>query len=238
MRWTCLALLLLVACSDDTGSGPRDAAPPIDIDNASCGDALRFTGELVDWDNGASFCGVPSALFEEEGGGAMDTTAPNGRFDMCISGTERTRKVAVTPPPDNSPCSVPPSMYTMPAIAFADRAVILGGGFQSMRMFTVDRATTFFAAIGQPLDPTKAHVFVHVTGPARAVSIGNAHGPVQTFGANMMWGPGDTGADVFFPNVDVGGGSTSLTAAGDGVTGAGTIPLEAGKMTNAALLVQ
>jgi hypothetical protein len=124
-------------------------------------------------------------------------------------------------------------MYTMPAIAFADRAVILGGGFQSMRMFTTARAAT----IGVALDPAKAHVFVHVDGTARAVSIGNAHAAVQRFDG-AAWASGDTGSEVFFPNVDVGGGSTTLTASGDGVTGAGSIPLEAGKMTNAVLLVR
>src|SRR6266567_6154292 len=95
-----LVLLCVAACSDDAGA--RDAAPPIDIDNASCGSGLRFTGELVDWDNDTTFCGVNASLFEEEGGGGMDTTAPNGRFDLCISGTERTRRIDVTPPTDPS----------------------------------------------------------------------------------------------------------------------------------------
>ncbi|MCW5808152.1 MAG: hypothetical protein KIT31_37730 [Deltaproteobacteria bacterium] len=232
MRWTPL-FLLLAACGDDGGGGVQDSAPPIDTDNASCGDQLRYTGELVDWDDDTTFCGVNEALFQEEDNGAMDTTAPNGRFDMCISGTARTRRIDVTPPADNSPCAMAPGMYATPIIAIADRAVIRGGGFQSMRMFTTARA----AALGVVLDPAKAHVFVHVAGEARAVSIGNAHGPAQA-NAATTWAPGDTGHDVFFPNVELGGGSTTLTAAGAGVTGAGTIPLEAGKITAATLLVQ
>ena len=55
-----------------------DAFVPVDIDNGSCGDRLHLTGEYVDWDNDTHFCGIKDAIFTETG--AMDTTAPNGRF--------------------------------------------------------------------------------------------------------------------------------------------------------------
>jgi len=80
--------------------------------------------------------------------------------------------------------------------------VILAGGFWSGRGFTMTR---------QAVDPAKAQVFVHVNGTPRQVSLAAMHGPAQ---ARMTesWALGDTGQDVFFPDVDPAGGATMLSA--------------------------
>jgi hypothetical protein len=129
------ALLVIVcACSDD--AAPRDAATP-DIDNGVCGSLLRFTGEYVDWDSGASFCGILGAQFAVPGG-AQGTTPPNGRFDLCVP-DQAVVLVDITPPTAASQCTVPPATYTLPGIAVASKAVILAGGFWSGRGFAMAR---------------------------------------------------------------------------------------------------
>ena len=198
-----LASFVLAACGDDGGaSGPADAPfVPVDIDNGSCGDQVRFTGEYIDWDSEASFCGINEALFEVEGDGAMDSTSPNGRFDLCIPDVPTTRLV-ITQPAAMSACTTPPAAYTVGAIAIAHRDVIRAGGFWSGRAFTSARQATLFQELGVAFDPTKAQVLVHVEGMAtRAVSLAATHGPAQAI-TGTAWAPGATGRDVFFPNVE------------------------------------
>lgn len=222
-----------VGCGDDGGAA--DASIVIDIDNGSCGDQLRFTGEYVDWDTNTSFCGIGEATIEVEGDGAMDTTAPNGRFDLCIPQTSPTTKLIVTQPSGNSQCTSPPAGYSVPTILFANRDVIQAGGFFSGRAFTTARQQTLFQSVGAAFDSNKAQVLVHVNGTPRAVSLAAAHATTQ---ANMTstWGAGDIGKDVFFPNVDVGAGTTTLSVDG-GAIGTGSIPLIAGTITNVSVLV-
>ncbi|HEY5926163.1 MAG TPA: hypothetical protein VIV11_30975 [Kofleriaceae bacterium] len=237
MRSTFLAIVAVLAacsaCGDDGGAA--DASFTIDIDNASCGDQLHFTGEYVDWDTDTAFCGIRDAVIEVDGDGAMDTTAPNGRFDLCIP-RNPTVKLVVTQPTEMSMCSNPISSYSVPVILHANRDEILAGGMYSARAFTTARQASFFQAAGLTFDTTKAQVFVHVNGTPRAVSIAAAHAAPQAIVATT-WAPGDTGHDVFFPNVDVGSGTTMLTVAG-GAIGTGTIPLVAGTITNATVLVR
>jgi hypothetical protein len=223
-------LAALAACGS---GGGQDAS--VDIDNGSCGDQLRFTGELVDWESDTAFCGIFDAKLEVVDG-AMDSTAPNGRFDLCLPGNEAVTRLAVTPPAGSSMCAQPPSSYDLPMIAVANHAVIRAGGFWSGRAFTVARRATFFQAIGAAYDPAKAQVLVHVNGTPRAVSLAAAHGPAQAINV-MAWAAGDTGHDVFFPNVDVGGGTTMVSVVG-GAIGTGSIPLVAGTITNVSVLVQ
>jgi len=234
MRVAWVLVLLLAACGDDGGTA--DASFTIDIDNASCGDTLHFTGEYVDWDTDVSFCGIGDATVEVEGDGATDTTAPNGRFDLCIPRTTPTNKLIVTQPPGNSMCANPPSGYSVPTILFANRDVILAGGFFSARAFTTARQDSFFQAAGLTFDSNKAQVFVHVNGTPNAVSLAANHAAPQAIVATT-WGAGDTGKNVFFPNVDAGSGTTTLTVAG-GAIGTGSIPLIAGTITNVAVLVR
>jgi hypothetical protein len=233
---TALIVIVLSGCSgcgDDGGT--VDASYVIDIDNASCGDQLHFTGEYVDWDTDASFCGIGDATVDVEGDGATDTTAPNGRFDLCIPRTTPTTKLIVTQPTANSQCTSPSSNYTVPTILFANRDVILAGGFYSGRAFTTARQASFFQAVGVAFDATKAQVFVHVNGAPGAVSLAAGHAATQAIVAKA-WAPGDTGHEVFFPNVDVGAGSTTLMVSG-GAIGTGTIPVVAGTITNVSVLV-
>jgi len=234
-RFCVSVTLLLGACGDD-GAGPVDAAPvPVDIDNGSCGDQIRFTGEYVDWDSHKSFCGINEALIEVTGG-SMDSTAPNGRFDLCIPDASTTR-LDVTQPTAMSQCTVPPAAYTIPTILFAQKAVIQSGGFFSARAFTAMRQTSFFAMVGAAFDPTKAQVFVHIDGPERTVSLAATHATAQAVRsgtASNDWVPGAQGVDVFFPNVDVGGGTTMLST-DTAAIGTGSIPLVAGTITNVSL---
>src|SRR5215212_9691703 len=98
MLRTALIVIVLSGCSgcgDDAGT--VDASYVIDIDNASCGDTLHFTGEYVDWDTDTSFCGIGDATVDVEGDGATDTTAPNGRFDLCIPRTSSTKLIVTQP---------------------------------------------------------------------------------------------------------------------------------------------
>ena len=228
-----LTLVLLVtacgACSDGGGGGV-DATPVIDIDNASCGDQLNFTGELVDADStAATFCGVNNATLE--GGSAMDSTAPNGRFAMCIPRTGVTT-LTVMPPGTASGCSGMPGTYMMQGIAVANPATILAGGAWSGRMITMQRLATLVPN----LDATKAHVMVHVDGQRRGVAILATHAPALAY-SGTAWAAGETGSDVLFPNVDVASGSTMLTVVG-GAIGTGQIPLQAGKLTLVTVLAK
>jgi hypothetical protein len=213
----------LCACGDD--AAPRDASTP-DIDNGACGSMLRFTGEYIDWDSGAAFCGILGAELTVQGSGAKGTTPPNGRFDLCVP-DQAVALVDIKPSTSISPCAMPqtpPATYALPGIAVANKAVILAGGFWSGRGFVMAR---------QAVDATKAQVFVHVNGAPGPVSISATHGPTQAR-VNNTWSPGDTGPDVFFPDVDPAGGATTLSAAG--AIGTGSIPLVAGKMTDVSII--
>jgi hypothetical protein len=97
------------------------------------------------------------------------------------------------------------------------------------------RQQSFFQAAGLQFDATKAQVFVHVNGTPHAVSLAATHDTAQAIVATT-WAAGDTGKNVFFPNVDVGGGTTTLSVAG-GAIGTGSIPLIAGTITNVSVLV-
>jgi hypothetical protein len=234
-RFVVSVTFVLGACGDD-GAGPIDAAPvPVDIDNGSCGAQIRFTGEYIDWDSHASFCGINEALIEVNGG-AMDSTAPNGRFDLCIPDAPSTR-LDVTQPTAMSQCTTPPSSYSIPTILFAQKAVIQSGGFFSGRAFTTERQASFFTRVGAAFDSTKAQVFVHVDGPERTVSIAAAHGTTQAVRSGVAandWVAGAQGIDIFFSNVDVGTGTTMLTT-DTAALGTGSIPLVAGTITNVSL---
>lgn len=226
--WLALALatLGLGACGDDA---PSDGPFTVDIDNGSCGDHINLTGELVDWDNDTTFCGINNALFQVQGDGPMDLTSPNGRFEGICVPDQATTLLDVTPATTNSVCTNPPSPYPLAGVLVANRDVIRSGAFYSIRNFTAARRDSFFAAAGFSFAPALAQVFVHVHGTPRAVSIGAMHATAQAV-AGTTWAAGDTGHEVFFPNVDPSAGSTMLSVAG-GAIGTGMIPLVAGKFT-------
>ena len=211
------------------GSATPDGPFTIDIDNGSCGDQIHFTGELVDWDTEARFCGIFDALVQVQGGGPMDRTAPNGRFEGICVPDQPVTLLDVTPPAGNSPCTATPSPYPMAGIAVAHRDVIRAGGFFSARAFTTFRRDEFFAQAGFSFAPALAQVLVHVHGTPRPVSIDAAHAPAQAI-AGTTWAEGNVGHDVYFPNVAVGGGKAMLSVEG-GAIGTGEIPLVGGKFT-------
>ena len=215
--------MVICACSDD--AAPRDATT-VDIDNGTCGSMLRFTGEYVDWDSGAvNFCGIFNAQFQVQGGSAKSSTAPNGRFDLCIP-ADPVVLVDITPPTAASSCTMPAATYALSGIAVANKAVITAGGFWSGRGFVVGRET---------IDASKAQVFVHLNGTPQQVSLTAAHGPTQAR-TNDTWSSSGIGQDVFFPDVDPAGGQTTLSSAG--AIGTGPIPLVAGKMTTVSIITK
>jgi hypothetical protein len=221
-----LRFVLVCACGGG-GNGSHDAPP--DIDNGTCGSQLRFTGEYVNWDNDASFCGIFNAKFQSLQGGSMSMTAPNGRFDLCVP-DQAVSLVDITQPTSVSPCiSDKARTYPLPGLAVANKEVILAGGQWSGRTF-LDNQVTY--------DPSKAHVYVHVDGTARAVTLDSAHphGQVQAVMTNA-WAPGNVGHEVFFPDVDPAGGTATLSVDG-GAIGAGSIPLVAGKMTTLTVIAR
>jgi len=166
----------------------------------------------------------------------MDVTSPNGRFESICVPDQPVTVLDVTPPAAASSCTVPSSTYSMAGIAVAHRDVIRAGAFFSARNFTAARRDPFFQQAGFSFAPALAQVLVHVHGTPRAVSIAATHAPAQAI-VDKTWAPGDTGHDVFFPNVDPGASSTTLSVAG-GATGTGTIPLVAGKFTYVTVCAQ
>jgi hypothetical protein len=226
------------ACGDDgaTIDAPIDVVPPVDIDNGTCGSLRRFTGEYVDWDNDADFCGINGSVFRVQGAGTMIVTPPNGRVDICVP-DQPVVLLDIEQGPDDSACTTPPSPYPVQGLAIANRDVITAqGGTWHGRAFTAVRQTSFFTSIGQPYDPAKGHLFIHVAGTPRALAIDSPHGPTQAVSATT-WAAGDTGHEVFFPNIDIGTGTTMLTVSGGTAIGTGAIPLVAGKVTTLTIVV-
>jgi hypothetical protein len=218
-----LGFSLLLACGG--GSGAHDAAP--DIDNGTCGAMLRFTGDYVNWDNDTHFCGVFGAKFQAQQGGATSTTAPNGRFDLCVP-DQPTTLVDIAPPAMLPDCVIDRTQsYPLPGLAVANKQVILAGGAWHGRTFLTGQVT---------FDPALAQVYVHVDGTPRAVSLdlGHAHGQAMAV-ATDTWAPGNVGHEVFFPDVVLGGGSATLSVEG-GAIGTGSIPLVAGKITTLSVI--
>jgi hypothetical protein len=224
LRWLALSLSIS-ACNPPSGS-TDDAMAPIDVNNGNCGDLLRFTGEYVDWDQtGSKSCGISGARFQPRDGGGVDNTATNGRFDLCVPNKPITL-VEIAPPSQASPCSTPPGSYKLPGLAVASKDVFLAGGLWSGRTFVMGRQT---------VDTAKAQVFVHVHGKAREVSIGAAHGQAQAR-TDSGWQAGAMGQDVFFQDVELGSGETTVSAMGAVVPE--KIPLVAGTMTTVTIVAR
>jgi hypothetical protein len=78
---------------------------------------------------------------------------------------------------------------------------------------------------------------VHVDQGSRTIALAATHGAAQAV-TDTAWAGGDTGHEVFFPNVDIGAGTTALTITGGAALGAGDIPLAANKITLVTVLAR
>ena len=211
---------LLIGCSGGGGGG-ADAAPE------------SFMAEYVDWDStdSGAFCGIFKATWTSHDDAAVTiATNPNGRVTLSLPPAARMR-IDITPPTDGSECTTPTGQtYNIPGIAIVDRAVNDAGGEYSTRSFSTVRATAF------GYNPAKAQVMVHVDGTPRSVTLTGNHDATQAFDGTA-WAAGDTGENVFFPNVDPSVGTATVGMSGSSV-GTGDVPLVAGTFTYLSIVAQ
>lgn len=220
------------------GSDGKSADAAVDVAPGVCGADAEVIGAVVDWDStDASFCGVNGATLHVSGGTAQSSaTPPNGRITMCIPHAAEPR-VDVTLPTDGSQCpslfNQPNNTYTFPASLLMTDAVLTAGGSYDVRLMTVGRVMTMFAG-GAPV-AGRGHLLVHVNGKAREVAISTAnHDAAQRFDGTS-WAAGTTGADVFFPNIDLATNPIGVTMTG-GATGTGFFSLQPDQLTIVSLI--
>jgi hypothetical protein len=205
------ALVVLAACAACGDDGGNDAG--VDGPPDPCAPMMTFTGEYIAWDSGTSFMGIPQATFALRSDPATkSTTAPNGRFEMCI-------------PPADGFVDITPMAASdiVPGTVVVQKDVLKLLPIQSYRSFTEARAAEYgFSA-------SDAHVFVHVAGGSRTVATAAAAGVKKTFDGTT-WADGNTGSDIYLGNIPV-QATTTLTISGGSVLGGGSIPLTAGAFT-------
>jgi hypothetical protein len=227
MRITGLALLLALCATsctgrDDGGPALPDAATDAPEDASPCGADRFVTGELVDLDSSTSqLTGVFNARLTVEGmPGRTATTAPNGRFELCVPAGS-----AVTLDVDA------PADY-LDGKAYLEAE--LGGGTLSFRAYTAQRGSMLY-----DFDPGRGHVLVFFTFDGAELSLDRAHdaplaGNDHDRDGTFTWTAGRSGRYVLFPNVDV--SSPTIQLNGD-YAGPHTIPVSAGTLTLAAITI-
>src|SRR5215510_2278735 len=133
---------------------------------------------------------------------------------------------------------MPMNTYQVPGVAIASDAVVTGSAQFSFRARAMvqARVTSMFAQIGQPFATDHGQLVVHVVGTPRQVSISAGHATAQRFDGST-WAAGDSGSDVFFPNVDRSGGAVAVSMTGTTV-GTGSYTLEPGKLTYLSVIAQ
>lgn len=199
-----------------------------------CGAEATLSGEMIDWDSTeTAFCGVAGAVWTVRGDASRKlTTPPNGRLAICLAHQAQT-VLDVTPPSGGSQCpglfGMPMNTYPLAAVAILPDAVLSAGATFSVRAMVQSRMASMSTQIGASFDSGAGQLYVHVDGAARQVSISAAHAATQRFDGTR-WTAGDTGSDVFFPNVAIGASPVAVSVAG-GALGTGSFPLEAGKLT-------
>jgi hypothetical protein len=207
------AFVVLAACGDDGGTDAGVDGPP-----DPCAPLMTFNGEYVAWDSGASFMGIPQATFALRSDPTTKaTTAPNGRFELCIPPADGFVDITSMAGSDIVPGSV-----------VADKDVLQFLPIQSYRSFTPTRAAEYGFSAAQ------AHVFVHVAGGSRTVATAATAG-VQKHFDGTAWVDGNTGTDIYLGNIDA-AATTPLTITGGSVLGGGSIPLTAGAFTYVTLI--
>jgi hypothetical protein len=198
---------------------------------------FSFTGRYLDWDaTDSAPCGIAGATWTVKyDASRVATTNAAGAFTIPL--TNYYSLLDIKPPSTASACTTPPSEYTIPGIAVAPPAVVLRGVDYVARSLTTARVATFYAQIGTAFDATRAGLLVHVVGPERAISISAPHAPAQRF-ANGSWSTGMTGADVYFPNIEVPAQSVTIVTVDGGALGTGSVPLAAGAITYMTVIVE
>lgn len=242
-RWirlvSCVALAGLGACGGDDGNDkPVDgsvADAPVD---SLCGADKAFESEVIDWvATKATFCGVNNATATVRGATAKTAkTAPNGRLQLCLASKDVTL-IDVAPSATASDCTTPKSPYPNAGVIVVTQAQLDAGVMPSARFMTADTMMKTFntGALG-PYNAQQAQLVVHLTGPAKTVTLGTPNHSVPLYWNGTAWvesadSDSATATDVFFPNID----SSASTKVTVGTTdfplslAAGT--LEPGKFT-------
>lgn len=207
-------LVFLAACGDDGGMATVDAPPD------PCMPDMQFTGEYVDWDSTlTSFKGIFGAKFTVDSDPTKTTmTAPNGRFILCVHPADDTATIEPMASPD----------YIGGKVKI-DKTVIQSGATLSYRSFTSTRAAEF------SFDSSKASVYVHVHNGMRTVTTSDAPAVEKHFDGTS-WSDGNTGTDIYLGGIS--GTTTSVQVSGGSATGAGSIPIEPGKITYLTIIAK
>ncbi|MBP9084870.1 MAG: hypothetical protein KBG15_02085 [Kofleriaceae bacterium] len=240
MRDALLGVLLatiLAGCPSDPAmpdaviDGPVDARRDALVDAGPCGAETFLTGDFVDWDSTTvNFKGIFDASFTVDGAPTRtDKTSPNGRFELCIVTTARTRLSVDAP-------GVSAAGY-VDALLIADQAVLDIAGSVSTRSFTNARAMSFYTEqnIAGGYDVSKAQLLVQTIGTPRAVTIDRVASPRGLNGET--WSATAAGSEVLFANLDPTQDQVVVGSSGV-VVGAGAVPLVAGKLTFVTLVLQ
>jgi hypothetical protein len=237
--------LLVVACHGGSGAPGGDAA----IDAPAVGDAAppdayegpctfyfyQLTAVFLDWDSTAAApCAIADSRWYVHLTQGYRTTDAHGMLEICMGSNNPELDIQL--PTTASACTTPPGTYLIPGLAIATRSVVDAGGGFVARSLDDARIGPFYASFGSTFDPAKGQLLVHVNGTPRAVSITAPHDPVQAFDGTA-WAGGDTGGDVFFPNIDLGAAATTDVSVAGGALGTGSVPLIAGTITYMAVVM-
>lgn len=228
-----IAAVLATACEMSSNVTVDAAIPdaPIVSDGAIDADmeSYPFIGAMLDWDSTtAAPCPIVGAKWVTQyDTSRVGTTDADGAVTLPL--TSFTQLVDVEPPLTTTTCSTPQGSYQIRGLAIVPPAIHYGGGHFVARSFTTARAASFYASFGSSFDATRAQLLVHLDGPPRAVSITRAHAGAQAFDGTT-WSAGASGVDVYFPNIDLAGGSTTIVSVVGGAIGTGSVSLPAGKL--------
>jgi len=238
-RASALIACLVAGCGSSghlaVDGGPGDAG----VDSAIDADLRNYdvAGVYLDWDStAASPCPIVGATWTVYfGGGRTGTTDATGAFTVLLA--SYLARIDVEQPHLPSSCTTPPSTYDLTQSAIIPGVIHDAGGHPVIRSLTSARAVTFYAAIGAPFQAARGQLLVHLDGPARSVALSAPHDAVQAFDG-QAWAAGDTGSDVFFPNVDVTNGIwPTVTVAGHPI-GAGSLELPPGTITSITVITR
>jgi hypothetical protein len=218
VRWFALSVLVTVAACDGDEAAQPDGGIDAEGDSGLCGaTGVFFTGELLDFNASVSNpAAVAGAAMTVRGDASRaDTTDDMGRFELCLTDDPMTIV-------DVTPMGISGTSY-IGGLAVVHKDVASSGVY-SMRSMTRNGAAAF------AFDPAKAHVFVHVAGNSRTVTVTAQHERAYSWINNMWDGGNNVGTNVYFANVNPTGGMTKMNV--PMAIGVPTeIPIEAGKIT-------